>query len=340
MGDRIAILQEGGVLAQYATPAELLMYPASPFVEDFVGLRSRAQAPRAAAGPRHRPLEGAARPARRAGLRGPRQARRGRPRDPAGGRRRRPAAGLAVRARTPGRARARRLPLGPRADRRARRHPARRPVGPAVRRQPLRPGGRRRRRASPACSRWRRSRTRSRFLRSISPAPTELRDQRPELARNRPDAMSLLANAPLFAQLGDDFFGNREGADGAAAPATTGCAPGSSSTTSTSTGTRCGSTCCSASSRWPSASCSPPRSRCSRTATARLSPLFLAFVSVLFTIPSIAFYLILLNVTGRGFYDRGDRADGLHAGADLPQRRHRPRTRCRRRWSTSRRAWA
>jgi osmoprotectant transport system permease protein len=30
-------------------------------------------------------------------------------------------------------------------------------------------------------------------------------------------------------------------------------------------------------------------------------PFFLAFVSVLFTIPSIAFYLILLNVTGRGF---------------------------------------
>jgi osmoprotectant transport system permease protein len=28
---------------------------------------------------------------------------------------------------------------------------------------------------------------------------------------------------------------------------------------------------------------------------------FLAFVSILFTIPSIAFYLILLNVTGRGF---------------------------------------
>ncbi len=37
MGDRIAILQEGGILAQYATPGELLMYPASPFVEDFVG---------------------------------------------------------------------------------------------------------------------------------------------------------------------------------------------------------------------------------------------------------------------------------------------------------------
>ncbi|HKH42907.1 MAG TPA: ABC transporter ATP-binding protein [Solirubrobacterales bacterium] len=37
MGDRIAILEEGGRLAQYATPAELLMAPASDFVEDFVG---------------------------------------------------------------------------------------------------------------------------------------------------------------------------------------------------------------------------------------------------------------------------------------------------------------
>jgi len=37
MGDRIAVLQEGGRLAQFATPAELLMYPASRFVEDFVG---------------------------------------------------------------------------------------------------------------------------------------------------------------------------------------------------------------------------------------------------------------------------------------------------------------
>jgi osmoprotectant transport system ATP-binding protein len=37
MGDRIAILQEGGILAQYAPPAELLMRPANRFVEDFVG---------------------------------------------------------------------------------------------------------------------------------------------------------------------------------------------------------------------------------------------------------------------------------------------------------------
>jgi osmoprotectant transport system ATP-binding protein len=37
MGDRVAILKKGGVLAQYATPPELLMNPANDFVEDFVG---------------------------------------------------------------------------------------------------------------------------------------------------------------------------------------------------------------------------------------------------------------------------------------------------------------
>ena len=37
MGDRIAILQKGGKLAQYAEPAELLTYPENKFVEDFVG---------------------------------------------------------------------------------------------------------------------------------------------------------------------------------------------------------------------------------------------------------------------------------------------------------------
>jgi osmoprotectant transport system ATP-binding protein len=37
MGDKIAILKEGGKLAQFAAPAELLMYPAEKFVEDFVG---------------------------------------------------------------------------------------------------------------------------------------------------------------------------------------------------------------------------------------------------------------------------------------------------------------
>ena len=37
MGDRIAILHQGGVLAQYATPDEILANPASTFVEEFVG---------------------------------------------------------------------------------------------------------------------------------------------------------------------------------------------------------------------------------------------------------------------------------------------------------------
>jgi osmoprotectant transport system ATP-binding protein len=37
MGDRIAVLRDGGRVAQYATPAELLMSPADGFVEDFVG---------------------------------------------------------------------------------------------------------------------------------------------------------------------------------------------------------------------------------------------------------------------------------------------------------------
>jgi osmoprotectant transport system ATP-binding protein len=37
MGDKIAVLKRGGVLAQYASPAELLSYPADDFVKDFVG---------------------------------------------------------------------------------------------------------------------------------------------------------------------------------------------------------------------------------------------------------------------------------------------------------------
>src|SRR4051812_34815870 len=37
LGDRIAILREGGYLAQYDTPSEILGNPASEFVADFVG---------------------------------------------------------------------------------------------------------------------------------------------------------------------------------------------------------------------------------------------------------------------------------------------------------------
>jgi osmoprotectant transport system ATP-binding protein len=37
MGDRIAILRQGGHLAQYDTPAEILTHPADDFVAEFVG---------------------------------------------------------------------------------------------------------------------------------------------------------------------------------------------------------------------------------------------------------------------------------------------------------------
>jgi osmoprotectant transport system ATP-binding protein len=37
MGDKVAVMKVGGVLAQYASPAELLVNPADDFVEDFVG---------------------------------------------------------------------------------------------------------------------------------------------------------------------------------------------------------------------------------------------------------------------------------------------------------------
>jgi osmoprotectant transport system ATP-binding protein len=37
MGDRVAVMKEGGILAQYATPRELLESPADEFVESFVG---------------------------------------------------------------------------------------------------------------------------------------------------------------------------------------------------------------------------------------------------------------------------------------------------------------
>ena len=40
LGDRIAVLESGGRLAQLATPADLLAKPASPFVADFLGGRT------------------------------------------------------------------------------------------------------------------------------------------------------------------------------------------------------------------------------------------------------------------------------------------------------------
>ena len=60
MGDRVAVLREGGRLAQYATPAELLMAPADGFVEDFVGADRALKRLALLRVARHRPLAGAA----------------------------------------------------------------------------------------------------------------------------------------------------------------------------------------------------------------------------------------------------------------------------------------
>ena len=112
MGDRIAVLQEGGHLAQFATPAELLMYPADKFVEDFVGA-DRALKRLALQRVRDIDLWKAADGAGRAS-RSPRprtKLERRRHRLPAARRRRRQAAGLAERARPRGRARDRGPPL-------------------------------------------------------------------------------------------------------------------------------------------------------------------------------------------------------------------------------------
>jgi osmoprotectant transport system ATP-binding protein len=60
LGDRIAILREGGKLEQYDTPAEVLGRPASPFVASFVGadrgLKRLSVTPIATAELEHPPL--------------------------------------------------------------------------------------------------------------------------------------------------------------------------------------------------------------------------------------------------------------------------------------------
>jgi osmoprotectant transport system ATP-binding protein len=60
LGDRIAILREGGKLEQYDTPAEVLGRPASPFVASFVGadrgLKRLSVTPIAAAELEHPPV--------------------------------------------------------------------------------------------------------------------------------------------------------------------------------------------------------------------------------------------------------------------------------------------
>ena len=71
MADRIAILQRGGILAQYDTPDAILANPASEFVEHFVGVRSRPEAPVAGTRPRPGPRAADHRPPRRARRGGP-----------------------------------------------------------------------------------------------------------------------------------------------------------------------------------------------------------------------------------------------------------------------------
>ena len=53
LGDRIAIMEQGGKVAQYGPPEALLAQPASEFVASFIGGDARDQAALAAAGGRH-----------------------------------------------------------------------------------------------------------------------------------------------------------------------------------------------------------------------------------------------------------------------------------------------
>ncbi len=112
--------------------------------------------------------------------------------------------------------------------------------------------------------------------------------------------MADLTHMPVLAQVGDDFFGNREGA-AERCPGNNGLCPGwiadnfdqylsplwehvLLSVVPLGIGFVLATTLALLAHRYRF-----------------LNPIFLAFVSALFTIPSIAFYLILLNVTGRGF---------------------------------------
>jgi osmoprotectant transport system permease protein len=112
--------------------------------------------------------------------------------------------------------------------------------------------------------------------------------------------MADVAYVPILAQVGDDFFGNREGA-AERCPGNNGLCPGwiadnfdqyvdplwehvLLSIVPLAIGFVLATTLALIAHRYRF-----------------LQPLFLAFVGALFTIPSIAFYLILLNVTGRGF---------------------------------------
>jgi len=105
---------------------------------------------------------------------------------------------------------------------------------------------------------------------------------------------------PVFAQIGEDFFGNREGA-AERCPGNNGLCPGWIVDNFDDYVTPF----------WEHVQLSVvPLAIGFVVATVLaliahrytfLNPIFLAIVGALFTIPSIAFYLILLNITGRGF---------------------------------------
>ena len=141
MGDHIAVLQKGGKLAQYAPPAELLMFPNGRFVEDFVGAD---RALKRLALQRVRDVDLWKAPLVRVGE--PVAEARAKSVDSevpypllidAG----RPPARLAVREGAPGRARGGGAALGGQAGARARRHPARRALPPARGGDPVRARG-------------------------------------------------------------------------------------------------------------------------------------------------------------------------------------------------------
>ena len=294
MGDRIAVLQEGGKLAQYATPAELLMAPADEFVEDFVGadraLKRLAllrvadidlwEAPLALRRPVDRRGAGEAR-----GRRGP---------APAAGRLRAPAARLALRARPRSATRARAARHARRADPRPRRRDARRALRPAPGRDPVRARSSTARAGSRACSR-------SRSSPSSSARPRRsTRSTRPRSGRWG-EAQWTCSRCSLLAQSGDGFVTRpRPRRRPAASPRTTRSASAGRSTTSTATSTP------TLEHLAPGRGLGRGRVRDRAWAGGALAPPPLAdpavhgSTGVLYTIPSIALFLLLLPITGRG----------------------------------------
>ena len=317
MGDRVAVLQKGGVLAQYATPPELLMSPAERLRRGLRRRRSRAEAPVAAARARHRSLEGAARA-------------RGEPTaevraalaeadvpHPLVDRRRGPAARLALRARPRPRDGARERPT----RRRTRSSSSTTCCATRCRtccgRTPSTGRSWTSRAAWPACCRSRSSPT-------SSP-----RDEAAELATGRRARAPRLTRRVAMLALALAAGRDPRPQPARAASHRTSSARAGSSTTSTATRTRCCSTSCWSSCRWRSGSRSRSRSPCWRASGAGWSGRSSALTGVLYTLPSLAVFFLLLPITGRGTLDGGDRAHRLHAADHLPQHHHRARQRAR-----------